>query len=81
MQARNGNGRRATVDANASQVNGSNFTTRQLMISSVGPHLPRSFMIPPIPALSAGCNDLEHGCAQTQARDAPSVEIIVRSLA
>jgi hypothetical protein len=81
MHARIGNGRRATVDANASQVNGSNFTMRRLMISSIGPHLPRSFMIPLFPALPAGCNDLEHGCAQTQARDAPSVEIIMRSLA
>jgi hypothetical protein len=36
-------------------------------------------MIPLIPALSAGCDDLEHGCAQTQARDAPSVEIMMRS--
>jgi hypothetical protein len=51
------------------------------MMNSIGPHLSRSFMIPLIPALPAGCNDLEHGCAQTQARDAPSVEIIMRPLA
>jgi hypothetical protein len=37
---------------------------------------------PLIPALTAGSkNDLEHGCAQTQARDAVSVEATVRSIA
>jgi hypothetical protein len=36
-------------------------------------------MIPLIPALAAGCDDLEHGCAQTQARDAASVEIMMHS--
>jgi len=82
MQARrSGNGRRALIDANASQVNGSNLTTRQLVVSSSGPHLSRSFMIPLIPALPAGCNDLEHGFTQTQARDAVSVEAIMRSIA
>jgi hypothetical protein len=38
-------------------------------------------MIPLIPALAAGCNDLEHGRTQTQARDAVSVEAIRRSIA
>jgi hypothetical protein len=38
-------------------------------------------MIPLIPALTAGCDDLEHGCAQTQARDAVSVEIMMHSIA
>jgi hypothetical protein len=35
-------------------------------------------MIPLIPALTAGCDDLEHGCVQTQARDVASVEIMMR---
>jgi len=77
---RDGNGRRASVDAIASQVNGSNFTMKQ-SVNSNGADLSRSPMIPLIPALTAGCHDLEHGCAETQARDAVSVEIMMHSTA
>jgi hypothetical protein len=78
MQLRVGNRRRASVVASASQVNGSNVTVKQL-VSRNGPHLPRWLMIPLIPALTAGSDDLEHDCAETQARDIVSVEIMMHS--
>ena len=45
------------------------------MVASQMPQVPILLMIPPIPALPAGCNDLEDECRQTQAREHARVEI------
>jgi len=47
------------------------------MDASQMPQVPILLMIPLIPALPAGCNDLEDECRQTQARENARVEAVM----